>query len=94
MLELLVGLLNPDDPDRDVSAVVCPFVEQTTLEDFHKALQAENGERFDLFYGIQDGYQIISLERHRPADIYTDELRLLVSEADQSCTAHVFHRTL
>ena len=95
MLELLVALLDdPQQTDRDISEIVCPIVEQTTLKDMHIELQAKPLERLELSYRVLDGYEIMSLERNSLMPLYTDELRVMVSTVDGSCTALIFRKTL
>lgn len=94
MLELILALLNdPAYQDTDVSEVMCPTVSAATLPDAYQVLKRE-APQLEVNYSVQDGYQILSVERRRPLVLYTDELRLLTSTSDASCQALVFRKTL
>ncbi|WP_072345154.1 hypothetical protein [Devosia enhydra] len=94
MLELILALMNePTYQDKDVTDLVCPSFFSAALSELYQALEGR-APQLEVYYNVQDGYQILSVERHRPLALYTDELRILISTSDASCQALVFRKTL
>lgn len=100
LLEVLAGnegIANAGG-DREVTQIVCPLVaESASLRDFYELLLPDEETADRLTYHEDERYQIVAVETYGRFPMsfpVTNQLRIFISKADDSCGAVVFHLTL
>lgn len=104
MLDFLLALLGGNEGfindlgNREVTQIVCPHVSESgTLRQFYELLLPTKDAGDRLTYHEDERYKIVSLETYGSFPLafpVTNELRIFITKADNSCQAIVFHKTL
>jgi hypothetical protein len=104
MLDFLLALLGSDEGftneqgNREVTQLVCPRVDESgSLQQFYELLLPDEEAADRLTYNEDDEYEFVSVETYGKFPLIfpvTNELRIIITKADDSCRAIVFHKTL